>query len=108
MLLPSLRLITAGEKSDTVGEVWAAHIEERRPHRGDLHLRDHIDKAKTGGLPSGHRGGGKQLTKPGPLALKALDQTTIERWAAEEGKTRTSSARLAWRLLTVFLTWCAE
>jgi integrase len=98
----------------TVGEVWAAYIEERRPHWGDFHLRDHIDKAKAGGLPSGRRGGGKQLTKPGPLAalmplaLKDLDQPTIERWAADEGKTRPSSARLAWRLLTVFLTWCGE
>lgn len=98
----------------TVGEVWAAYIEERRPHWGDLHYRDHIDKAKAGGLPSGRRGGGKQLTKPGPLAalmplaLKDLDQATIEAWAANEGKTRASSARLAWRLLTVFLTWCAE
>jgi integrase len=98
----------------TVCEVWAAYIEERRPHWGDLHLRDHIDKAKAGGLPSGRRGGGKELTKPGPLAalmplaLKDLDQATIETWAANEGKTRASSARLAWRLLTVFLTWCAE
>ncbi len=98
----------------TVGEVWAAYIEERRPHWGDLHYRDHIDKAKAGGLPSGRRGGGKELTKPGPLAalmplaLKDLDQATIEAWAANEGKTRASSARLAWRLLTVFLTWCAE
>lgn len=98
----------------TVGEVWAAYIAERRPFWGDLHYRDHIDKAKAGGLPSGRRGGGKQLTKPGPLAplmplaLKDLDQATIERWAADEGKTRASSARLAWRLLTVFLTWCGE
>lgn len=98
----------------TVGEVWAAYVEERRPHWGDLHYRDHIDKAKAGGLPSGRRGGGKELTKPGPLAalmplaLKDLDQATIEAWAANEGKTRASSARLAWRLLTVFLTWCAE
>lgn len=98
----------------TVGEVWAAYIAERKPHWGDLHLRDHIDKAKAGGLPSGRRGGGKQLTKPGPLAalmpmaLKDLDQATVEAWAANEGKTRASSARLAWRLLTVFLTWCAE
>ena len=98
----------------SVGEVWAAYIEERRPHWGALHLRDHVDKAKAGGLPSGRRGGGKQLTKPGPLAalmplaLKDLDQATIEAWAANEGKTRASSARLAWRLLTVFLTWCAE
>jgi integrase len=98
----------------TVGEVWATYIEERRPHWGALHYRDHIDKAKAGGLPSGRRGGGKQLTKPGPLAalmplaLKDLDQPTIEAWAAKEGLTRPSSARLAWRLLTVFLTWCAE
>jgi len=98
----------------TVSEVWRAYIEERRPHWGDLHYRDHIDKAKPGGLPSGRRGGGKQLTRPGPLAalmplpLKDLDQPTIEAWAANEGKTRASSARLAWRLLTVFLTWCAE
>ena len=98
----------------TVGEVWAAYIEERKPHWGTLHYRDHIDKAKAGGLPSGRRGGGKQLTKPGPLAalmplpLCDLDQATIEAWAANEGKTRASSARLAWRLLTVFLTWCAE
>ena len=98
----------------TVGEVWVRYIEERRPHWGDLHYRDHIDKAKAGGLPSGRRGGGKQLTKPAPLAalmplyLKDLNQSTIETWAAKEGKTRPSSARLAWRLLTVFLTWCGE
>jgi integrase len=98
----------------TVGEVWQTYIEERRPHWGDLHYRDHIDKAKAGGLPSGRRGGGKQLTKPGPLAalmplaLKDLDQATVEAWATNEGKTRASSARLAWRLLTVFLTWCNE
>jgi integrase len=98
----------------TVGEVWAIYIEERRPHWGALHLRDHIDKAKPGGLPSGRRGGGKLLTKPGPLAalmplaLRELDQPTIEAWATKEGATRPSSARLAWRLLTVFLTWCHE
>ena len=98
----------------TVGEVWTTYIAERRPHWGDLHYRDHIDKAKAGGLPSGRRGGGKKLTQPGPLAalmplaLRDLDQPTIETWAAKEGLTRPSSARLAWRLLTVFLTWCCE
>ena len=108
------KLEAAKVASLTVGEVWATYIEERHPHWGDLHYRDHIDKAKPGGLPSGRRGGGKQLTKPGPLAalmklaLKDLDQPTIEAWAAKEGLTRPSSARLAWRLLTVFLNWCAE
>jgi integrase len=98
----------------TVRQVWDAYVEERRPHWGDLHYRDHMDKAKAGGLKSGRRGGGKALTKPGPLAalmplaLKDLDQATIEAWAANESKTRASSARLAWRLLTVFLTWCGE
>ena len=98
----------------TVGEVWKTYVEERRPFWGALHYRDHVDKAKAGGLPSGRRGGGKALTKPGPLAalmplaLKDLDQGSIEAWAANEGKTRASSARLAWRLLTVFLTWCGE
>ena len=98
----------------TLGDAWADYIEQRRPFWGELHYRDHVDKAKAGGLPSGRRGGGKQLTKPGPLAalmplaLKDLTQPRIEAWAANEGKTRASSARLAWRLLTVFLTWCAE
>ncbi len=98
----------------TVAEVWAIYIEERRPNWGPLHYRDHIDKAKIGGLPSSKRGGGKLPTQPGPLAslmpiaLKNLDQTKIESWAAKEGKLRPSSARLAWRLLTVFLTWCSE
>lgn len=99
----------------TVGQVWAAYIEERRPHWGELHYRDHIIKAAPGGQPSKRRGADKDAkTRPGPLAplmplkLRDLDTTTIERWAATEGKTRPSSARLAWRLLTVFLGWCAE
>lgn len=98
----------------TVGDVWAIYIEERKPHWGPLHYRDHVDKSKGGGIPSGRRGGGKLPTQPGPLAslmslaLKDLDQKTIEAWAAKEGKKRPASARLAWRLLTVFLNWCAE
>jgi len=55
-----------------------------------------------------------QVTKPGPLAplmqlrLKDLSTSVIESWAAKEGQTRPASARLAWRLLSVFLNWCAE
>ena len=108
------KLQTAKLRTLTVGEVWADYIEQRRPFWGALHYRDHLDKAKPGGLPSGRRGGGKLPTKPGPLANlmgnRLIDLTTerIEAWAAIEGQTRPSSARLAWRLLTVFLTWCAE
>jgi integrase len=98
----------------TVGEVWCAYIEQRRPLWGERHYRDHIEKSKAGGLPSGRRGFAQVPTKPGPLAclmalrMTDLTQERIEAWAALEAKTRPTSARLAWRLLKVFLTWCAE
>ena len=98
----------------TVGEVWNDYIAQRREFWGDLHYQDHVNKSQAGGKPSKRRGENEKLTKPGPLAelmpiaLKDLDQSRIEAWAAKEGKTRPTSARLAWRLLTVFLTWCAE
>lgn len=109
------RLARQALESVTVGDAWTAYLEERRPHWGDLHFRDHLDKAKAGGEPSKRRGAKTgDTTKPGPLAalmslrLCDLDAPTIERWAATESKTRASSARLAWRLLKVFLTWCSE
>lgn len=98
----------------TVAEVWTDYLEQRRPFWGALHYRDHFDKAKAGGQASQKRGGKFALTQPGPLAslmpMRMVDLTPerIEAWAAMEGQTRPSSARLAWRLLTVFLTWCAE
>jgi integrase len=98
----------------TTRQAWADYIGKRRPHWGELHYRDHINKAKPGGEPSQRRGGGGTQTLAGPLAsllecrLVDLTQERIEAWAALEGQTRPSSARLAWRLLTVFLTWCAE
>ena len=51
---------------------------------------------------------------PGPLyplmALRLQDLTApaIEKWAAEQAKARPTPARLSWRLLRAFLTWCAE
>jgi integrase len=104
----------AAAQTLTLAEVWADYIEQRRPFWGALQYRDHVDKAKAGGLPSGRRGGGKEPTQPGPLAslmaCRMVDLTPerIEAWAALEGQTRASSARLAWRLLTVFLTWCSQ
>lgn len=98
----------------TVGEVWTIYIEERRPHWGEAHYRSHLEKASPGGKLSKRRGMTNKLTKPGPLAplmplaMKALDAPTIERWAAAEGKERPSSARLALRQLSVFLNWCTE
>ena len=104
----------AAVQAVTVGEVWAEYLTERRPQWGERHYQDHIDKAAPGGVASTRRGYEKHLTKPGPLAalmplpLRDLDAPTIEAWAAKEAKTRPSSARLAWRLLKVFLRWCEE
>ena len=98
----------------TVREVWQDYVEKRRPFWGELHYQDHLVKAQAGGKVSLRRGKSEKLTKPGPLAelmtlpLKDLDQSRIEAWAAKEGTARPTSARLAWRLLTVFLTWCAD
>jgi integrase len=95
----------------TVGEVWAVYVAERRPHWGDLHYRDHIRKAAPGGVPY-KRGTG--TTEAGPLfpllGLRLCDLTApaIEAWAEQEAKTRQTSARLAWRMLKVFLGWCEE
>jgi biotin carboxyl carrier protein len=100
--------------SVTVGEVWAVYVAERKPHWSERHYRDQIAKAALGGIPSTRRGYTKELTKAGPLAalmplaLRDLDQSTIEAWATAEAKTRSTSARLAWRLLKVFLGWCSE
>lgn len=104
----------AAAREVTVGEAWTIYVAERRPHWGELHYRDHIIKASPGGEPSKRRGQTDRKTQPGPLSalmskrLSELDSMTVEQWATVEGKARPSSARLAWRLLTVFLTWCAE
>jgi integrase len=42
------------------------------------------------------------------LKLRDLDSETIEAWAKKEAESRPTAARLAWRLLKSFLTWCAE
>lgn len=99
------------EKAQTimVGTVWANYMEQRRPHWGERHYQDHQSKAAQGGQLT-KRG----ISKPQPLAclmnLRMIDltQDRIESWAAAEAKTRPTSARLAWRLLKVFLTWCSE
>jgi integrase len=95
----------------TVGELWATYTTERRPHWGDRHYRDHL-KLSTAGGEQFKRGTG--VTKPGPLhplmalPLRDLTAPVVEAWAAKEGKTRPTSARLAWRCLKAFLTWCSE
>jgi integrase len=95
----------------TVGEVWTVYLVERKPLWGELHYKDHIRLSAAGGIK---RRRGEGLTAPGPLAplmalrLSDLTASGITAWAAKEAKTRPTPARLAWRLLRAFLSWCNE
>lgn len=96
----------------TVGEVWSAYLKARRPHWGDRHYSEHLLLVKPGGVASKRAAGG--VTAPGilhpllALALRDLTAPVIEAWAERETQTRPAAARLAWRCLKAFLSWCAE
>ena len=98
----------------TVGEAWAAYIAERTPHWGELHRKDHERLTRAGGETSKRGTRGRGVTIAGPLhpllglALRDLTAPVIEAWAAREAQTRPTAARLAWRCLKAFLSWCAE
>lgn len=95
----------------TVGDAWSIYLTERRPRWGERHFADHVEKAASGGTPAKRTG---TIKLAGPLyplmamPLRDLDSTAVETWAAKEAQTRPTSARLAWRLLKAFLSWCAE
>ena len=103
--------IEAATQALTVGEAWQTYIEARRPRWGALHLADHIRLSAAGGVP---RKRGEGLTVPGPLhslmavRLVDLSASKVTAWAEHEALTRPTPARLSWRLLRAFLTWCAE
>ena len=42
------------------------------------------------------------------FTLRDLTAPEIEAWAKREAQIRPTAARLAWRLLKVFLSWCAD
>ena len=97
-----------------VSEAWAAYLEARRPYWGERHYLDHIALARTGGKVAKRGTRGRGVTIAGPLhplmamALRDLTAPVIEAWAAREAQTRPTAARLAWRCLKAFLSWCAE
>lgn len=98
----------------TVAQAWGDYLTDRADKWGERHLADHVQLARAGGEAAkrGTRGRGKTIDGPlHPLMatpLQALTSPGIERWAAEQAKTRPTSARLSWRLLRAFLSWCAE
>lgn len=108
------KLEAAKVAAATVGEVWSAYIEERRPHWGERHYRDHLNLSKAGGKVIKRGTDGRGVTIDMPLyplmgyPLKDLTAGVIEAWAVREAKSRPTSARLALRCLKVFLGWCAE
>jgi len=104
----------AAVQAVTVGEVWAVYLEARRAHWGVRHHADHVKLVQAGGEVSKRGTRGRGVTVAGPLhplmglALRDLTAPVIEAWAAREAQTRPTSARLAWRCLKAFLSWCAE
>lgn len=102
----------AAAQAVTVGEAWALYLEARRPRWGERHYSEHLLLVKPGGIESKRAAGG--VTAPGilyplvGLALRDLTAPVIEAWAARETQARPAAARLAWRCLKAFLSWCAE
>ncbi len=95
----------------TLGMAWDEYLLVRKPFWGERHYADHVDAMQTGGEI---RKRSHKLTEPGTLAslaqVRLIDLTPerVTEWAKIEGKKRPGRARLASRLLSVFLTWCAE
>lgn len=98
----------------TVAQAWEVYLSDRRPHWGERHYQDHEKLARAGGERAKRGTRGRGVTIAGPLhslmgmRLQDLTSEEIEAWAAREGQTRPTTARLAWRLLRAFLGWCAE
>lgn len=104
----------AAVQAVTVGEVWTTYTDARRQHWGVRHHADHAKLVQAGGVPAIRGTKGRGVTVAGPLhplmalPLRDLSAPVIEAWAACEGTTRPTSARLALRCLKAFLSWCAE
>jgi integrase len=104
----------ASAEAVSVREAWDAYLKARKSIWGDRHYADHVAKAKAGGEKAkrGTRGRGETIAGPlhplMALKLRNLTAAVIAAWAVEQVKTRPTAARLAWRLLKGFLSWCAE
>lgn len=95
----------------TLGMVWPLYVESRRKRWSEWHIRDHENVVRVGGVPKVR---GKGLTEPGPLAslldvrLSDLTGKHIGAWLAKEAENRPTQAALSFRLLSVFVNWCAS
>ena len=98
----------------SVGEVWTVYLAARKKHWGERHYSEHVLMVNAGGLKTMRGTRGRGVTAPGILhplmaiPLRDLTASVIEVWADKEAETRPSAARLAWRCLKAFLSWCEE
>ena len=100
-----------GREAVTLGIAWNEYLKARKSFWGGRHYSDHEEAIQTGGQV---RKRSHKLTEPGILTsmatVRLIDLTPelVTKWAKFESKRRPGRARLANRLLSVFLTWCAE
>jgi len=94
----------------TLGELWPRYIEDRRPHWGELHLKDHQAAMQASGVnPQTQRAvtaGG--LWPLHDIPLNQLTQSTLKTWLISEKASRPTVTARNFRLLRAFLRWCDE
>ena len=114
--IASALLLRDKRESITLGKVWLEYIAERKEAKegkdnswSDRHYQDHVKMIHAGGV---QRKRSDKLTEAAPLAsltkLKLVNITTskVNEWANDEANKRPTQARLAFRLLRAFLSWC--
>lgn len=93
-------------------DAWAVYLEARRSHWGERHYVDHSKMTAAGGEARKRMPG--KVTQSGPLRnlldrpLAEIDSNAVEQWVAHETKSRPARAALGFRLMVVFINWCAE
>ena len=103
-------------ESITMGNAWLEYIAERKEAKegkekswSERHYNDHVKMVHAGGV---QRKRSKKLTEAAPLAslinIRLVDITpdVVTDWANTESNKRPTQARLAFRLLRAFLSWC--
>lgn len=105
-------------ESVTMGSAWFEYIAERKEAKegkenswSTRHYNDHLKMVHAGGVK---RQRSNKLTEAAPLAslvnLRLVDITEekVIEWANIEASRRPTQARLAFRLLRAFLSWCIK
>lgn len=103
-------VLQQARESVTVGAVWLEYIEARKAKWSEHHLLKHERAMQKAGQAQKR---GKDLTVSGELEsladIRLVDLTPerVTEWARAEVLIRASSARLALKMLSAFLNWCA-